>query len=78
MYRRARYTRQYAAYQYDMAQQIMQKQGELMETQNKYLAAKRRMVMLVREVMYQRKQLNEQQVAKKNQEVYAMIMSNLL
>ena len=67
MYRRARYTRQYAAYQYDMAQQIMQKQGELMETQNQYLAAKRRMVMLVREVMYQRKQLNEQQVAKKKQ-----------
>ena len=67
MYRRARYTRQYAAYQYDMAQQIMQKQGELMETQNKYLEAKRRMVMLVREVMYQRKQLNEQQVAKKKQ-----------
>ena len=60
MYRRARYTRQYAAYQYDMAQQIMQKQGELMETQNKYLEAKRRMVTLVREVMYQRKQLNEQ------------------
>lgn len=62
MYRRARYTREYAVYQHDLGRQIQQKQGELMEAQNSLLASKSRMAGLLQEVIRQRRKLNEQQV----------------
>lgn len=62
MYRRARYTREYAVYQHDLGRQIQQKQGELMEAQNSLLASKNRMAGLLQEVIRQRRKLNEQQV----------------
>ena len=42
MYRRARYTREYAVYQHDLGRQIQQKQGELMNARNSLLASKSR------------------------------------
>ncbi|MBQ8273801.1 MAG: peptidoglycan DD-metalloendopeptidase family protein [Bacteroidaceae bacterium] len=62
MYRRARYTREYAVYQHDLGRQIQQKQGELMDAQNSLLASKSRMAVLLQEVIRQRRKLNEQQV----------------
>lgn len=62
MYRRARYTREYAVYQHDLGRQIQQKQGELMEAQNSLLASKSRMAGLLQEVIRQRRKLNDQQV----------------
>lgn len=62
MYRRARYTREYAVYQHDLGRQIQQKQGELMDAQNSLLASKSRMAGLLQEVIRQRRKLNEQQV----------------
>ena len=62
MYRRARYTREYAVYQHDLGRQIQQKQSELMDAQNSLLASKSRMAVLLQEVIRQRRKLNEQQV----------------
>ena len=62
MYRRARYTREYAVYQHDLGRQIQQKQGELMDAQNSLLASKSRMAVLLQEVIRQRRKLNDQQV----------------
>lgn len=62
MYRRARYTREYAVYQHDLGRQIQQKQGELMNARNSLLASKSRMAGLLQEVIRQRRKLNEQQV----------------
>ncbi len=62
MYRRARYTREYAVYQHDLGRQIQQKQGELMEAQNSLLASKSRKSALLNEVIRQRRRLNEKQV----------------
>lgn len=62
MYRRARYTREYAAYQHNLGKQIQQKQSELMDAQNSLLASKSRMAGILQEVIRQRRKLNEQQV----------------
>ena len=62
MYRRARYTREYAVYQHDLGRQIQQKQGQLMDAQNSLLASKSRKAGLLQEVIRQRRKLNEQQV----------------
>lgn len=62
MYRRARYTREYAVYQHDLGRQIQQKQGELMNARNSLLASKSRMAGLLQEVIRQRRKLNDQQV----------------
>ena len=62
MYRRARYTREYAVYQHDLGRQIQHKQGELMNARNSLLASKSRMAGLLQEVIRQRRKLNEQQV----------------
>lgn len=67
LYRRARYAREYATFQHDVGIQIQQKQSELMEVHNRYLIAKNRMVGLVREVMLQRRRLNDEHVAQKKQ-----------
>ena len=62
MYRRARYTREYAVYQHDLGRQIQQKQGELMNARNSLLASKSRMAGLLQEVIRQRRKLNDLQV----------------
>ena len=65
MYRRARYAREYATYQRDLGMQIQRKQGELMEAQNMLLAAKSRMAGIIRNVLQERRRLNQEQVAQK-------------
>ena len=62
MYRRARYAREYALYQYQLTEQIVGKQVELLKDENRLLASKSEMNDLLREVMSQRKQLNTQQI----------------
>lgn len=63
MYRCARYAQEYIAYQYNLGRQIMIKHGELMEAQNQLLAAKSRVAGIIRDVMQERRRLNDQQVA---------------
>lgn len=62
MYRRARYAREYVSYQQNLGLQLLQKQAELLEAQNKLLDAKSQKDALLHEVMLQRKSLSEQQV----------------
>ena len=62
MYRRARYAREYASYQYNLGEQILQKQAELLEAQNRLLTAKSHKSVILHEVMLQRRDLNVQQV----------------
>lgn len=62
MYRRARYTSEYVAYQHDLGRQIQEKQGELMDAQNSLLASKSRKTELLNEVIRQRRKLSEKQV----------------
>lgn len=62
MRRRARYAREYVAYQQNLGQQLMQKQAELLEAQNRLLEAKSKKNDLLHEVMLQRKALSEQQM----------------
>ncbi len=71
MYRRARYAREYATYQRDLGMQIQRRQGELMEAQNMLLAAKSRMAGIIRNVLQERRRLNQEQVAQKK------VVSNL-
>lgn len=62
MYRRARYAREYVGYQRALGDQILKKQAELLESQNVLLERKSKKNTLLREVMTQRKELNQQQV----------------
>ena len=62
MYRRARYAREYVAYQQNLGEQLLQKQVELLEAQNLLLEAKSQKSIVLHEVMLQRKNLNSQQV----------------
>ena len=62
MYRRARYAREYVAYQQNLGVQLLQKQIELLEAQNLLLEAKSQKSAVLHEVMLQRKDLNAQQV----------------
>lgn len=62
MYRRARYAREYVAYQHNLGEQLLLKQSELLEAQNLLLEAKSKKSTLLREVMLQRRTLNAQQV----------------
>lgn len=62
MYRRARYAREYVAYQHNLGEQLLLKQSELLEAQNLLLEAKSKKSALLREVMLQRRTLNAQQV----------------
>ena len=55
MFRRARYAKDYAVYQKNLGEQILQRQVEVLEAQNKLLDAKSRMNTLLQEVMKQRK-----------------------
>ncbi len=60
MYRRARYAREYAAYQRVLGEQVLAKRGQLLAKQNELLATKGERSKLMHEVMEQRKLLNEQ------------------
>lgn len=62
MYRRARYAREYATYQHNLGEQLLQKQAELLEAQNLLLEAKSQKNNVLHEVMLQRRDLNVQQV----------------
>ena len=62
MYRRARYAREYAVYQHNLGEQLLQKQAKLLEAQNRLLEAKSKKSSILNEVMLQRKSLNVQQV----------------
>lgn len=61
MYRRAYYTREYAAYQHDLGLEIMRKRGQLMGAKNSLLAEQSKMNVMMKEVMRQRKNLNDKQ-----------------
>lgn len=61
MYRRAYYTREYAAYQHDLGVEIMRKRGQLMGAKNSLLAEQSKMNVMMKEVMRQRKNLNDKQ-----------------
>ena len=65
MYRRARYAREYIAYQQNLGEQILLKQSELLDAQNLLLQAKSQKNGVLHEVMLQRKDLNAQQVQEK-------------
>ena len=62
MYRRARYAREYVAYQQNLGEQLLQKQAELLEAQNLLLETKSQKSTVLHEVMLQRRDLNVQQV----------------
>lgn len=62
MYRRARYARKYVKYLRDLGIQILKKQSQMFDTQNELLQSKSQMTRLLREVMTQRKELNQQQL----------------
>lgn len=62
MYRRARYAREYVAYQHNLGEQILQKQAELLDAQNLLLTAKSQKNGVLHEVMRQRRDLGVQQV----------------
>lgn len=61
MYRRARYTTEYAEYQYDLGQQLIRKQNELRKAQNSLQATRKRMAGMLQEVERQRRKLDDQQ-----------------
>ncbi|MBQ8455006.1 MAG: peptidoglycan DD-metalloendopeptidase family protein [Bacteroidaceae bacterium] len=65
MYRRARFAHEYASYQQNLGEQILQKQAELLDAQNLLLTAKSQKNGVLHEVMMQRKDLNAQQVQEK-------------
>lgn len=67
MYRRLRYTRQYASYQRTMGEAVQAKQIELLELQNQLLGLKSEMNRKMRILMEERAKLNRQQVAEKAQ-----------
>lgn len=65
MYRRVRYAREYAAYQRVLGEQVVKKQGELLDRQNSLLEAKSEKSRLMREVMEQRMALHSQHAQQK-------------
>ena len=65
MYRRARYAREYVAYQQNLGGQLLQKQSELLDAQSLLLEVKSQKSNVLHEVMMQRKSLGAQQVQEK-------------
>lgn len=65
MFRRSRYAREYVTFEHNLGEQILRKQSELLEEQNRLLKTKSRKSTLVKEVMLQRKDLGAQQVQQK-------------
>lgn len=66
MYRRARYAREYVAYQHNLGEQLLLKQAELLEAQNLMLERKSRKSGILHEVMLQRRDLSAQQLQEKH------------
>lgn len=64
MYRRLRYTREYASYQRVLGEQVQQKQAERMEKQNELLDLKSKASAKMQILIAERKKLNDQQVQK--------------
>ncbi|MBO7067755.1 MAG: peptidoglycan DD-metalloendopeptidase family protein [Bacteroidaceae bacterium] len=62
MFRRSRYAKEYVSFQQDLGEQVLRKQAELLDEQNKLLKTKSKKSDLVREVMLQRRDLGAQQV----------------
>lgn len=66
MYRRLRYTRQYASFQRALGEDVQAKQIELLERQNRLLALKAESNEKMRILIDERAKLNRQQVEQKN------------
>lgn len=62
MYRRLRYTREYAGYQRSLGEQVQQKQIELLDQQNQLLAVKSAVNQKMRSLIAERATLSRQQV----------------
>lgn len=62
MFRRSRFAREYVTFQRNLGEQILMKQAELLEEQNRLLETKSQKSNLVCEVMLQRRDLGVQQV----------------
>lgn len=62
MYRRLRYTREYASYERNIGEQLQEKQAELMEKQNMLLKLKSEVNAKMQMLMAERAKLNRQQV----------------
>lgn len=62
MFRRSRFAKEYVSFEHNLGEKILKKQAEMLEEQNKLLAAKSKKSSLVHEVMLQRKDLGVQQV----------------
>ena len=62
MFRRSRFAKEYVSFEHNLGEQILKKQAELLEEQNKLLETKSKKSSLVHEVMLQRRELGVQQV----------------
>ncbi len=62
MYRRLRYTREYASFEREMGEQVQQKQAELLEKQNQLLELKSKVNERMHILIEERAKLNRQQV----------------
>lgn len=67
MYRRLRYTRQYASFERTLGEAVQEKQIELLELQNQLLALKSEMNRKMRILVEERAKLNRQQVEQQKQ-----------
>lgn len=67
MYRRLRYTRQYASYERSIGEEVQTKQIELLERQNQLLALKSEMNRKMRILVEERAKLSRQQVEQQKQ-----------
>ncbi len=67
IYRRARYAREYVLYEQSLAEQILQKQIQLIKGQDQLLKTKSKQNDLLHEVMDQRSRLSAQQIKERRQ-----------
>ncbi len=71
MYRRLRYTREYASYQRTLGEQVQEKQIQLLEYQNQLLAVKSEVNQKMRSLIEERSKLSRQQ-ADEQRNVYSL------
>lgn len=62
MFRRSHFAKKYVSFEHNLGEQVLKKQAELLEEQNKLLDTKSKKSNLVHEVMLQRRDLGVQQV----------------
>lgn len=67
MFRRSRYAKEFVHYEQNLGEQVLQKQAVMLEAQNRVLEARARQNDVLRELMQQRRQLNQQQIKEKRQ-----------